>query len=385
MTGIGYNARGQRISIGYGNGTTAAYGYDPQTFRLTSLTTTRPGSFTAAQQTVQALSYFYDPVGNVTAIRDDADTQDVIFFRNQRVEPSASYAYDAVYRLIAATGREHLGQSGGTLLPPNQVTNDDSFHMGLPQPGDGTAMGTYTENYAYDAAGNLQSMGHVVSSGNWTRRYAYAEPSQITAAETGNRLTATSLPGDPTGGPYSATYAHDAHGNMTRMPHLSGLTWDENDRLRSTTPNAGGTPQVTWYAYDASEQRVRKATDQPGTTVLKSERIYLGAIEIYRDVRHRRNPVTGTRDAAYQRRRARDRASREPHERHRQGISGTVPLPALQPPGFRGPRTRRRREHHHLRGVLPVRQHLLPGRRVRRPKPLNGTATRGENATRKMA
>ena len=282
VTGIGYNARGQRISIGYGNGTTAAHGYDPQTFRLTSLTTTRPGSFTAAQQTVQGLSYFYDPVGNVTATRDDADTQNMIFFSNQRVEPSASYNYDATYRLIAATGREHLGQTGGAVLPPNQVTNDDSFRMGLPQPGDGTAMGTYTENYAYDAAGNLLSMGHVVSSGNWTRRYAYAEASQITAAETGNRLTATSLPGDPAGGPYSATYAHDAHGNMTRMPHLSAMTWDEDDRLRSTSPNVGGTPQVTWYAYDTSGQRVRKATDQPGTIVLKSERIYLGAIEIYR-------------------------------------------------------------------------------------------------------
>ena len=42
VTAIDYNARGQRISIGYGNGTTSAYGYDPQTFRLTSLTTTRP-------------------------------------------------------------------------------------------------------------------------------------------------------------------------------------------------------------------------------------------------------------------------------------------------------------------------------------------------------
>ncbi|MGD0246678.1 MAG: RHS repeat-associated core domain-containing protein, partial [Streptosporangiaceae bacterium] len=109
------------------------------------------------------------------------------------------------------------------------------------------------------------------------------EPSQITAAETGNRLTATSRPGDPAAGPFTATYAHDAHGNMTRMPHLSVMAWDEDDWLRSTTPNAGGTPQVTWYAYDASGQRVRKSTDQPGTTVLKSERIYLGAIEVYRE------------------------------------------------------------------------------------------------------
>ena len=64
VTSISYNARGQRVSIGYGNGTGTAYGYDPQTFRLVTLTTTRPGSSAAAQQTVQDLSYFYDPVGN---------------------------------------------------------------------------------------------------------------------------------------------------------------------------------------------------------------------------------------------------------------------------------------------------------------------------------
>ena len=50
----------------FGNGTESAYDYDPQTFRLTSLTTTRPGSFAADQQTVQDLAYYYDPVGNVT-------------------------------------------------------------------------------------------------------------------------------------------------------------------------------------------------------------------------------------------------------------------------------------------------------------------------------
>ena len=37
--------------------------------------------------------------------------------------------------------------------------------MGLPQPGDGNAMGTYTETYAYDAVGNLLSMAHVVELG----------------------------------------------------------------------------------------------------------------------------------------------------------------------------------------------------------------------------
>ena len=99
VTGIDYNARGQRLEITFGNGTGCAYDYDPQTFRLAHLTTTRPASFAPDQRRVQALAYYYDPAGNITRIRDDADTQDVIFFRNQRVEPSASYTYDPLYRL----------------------------------------------------------------------------------------------------------------------------------------------------------------------------------------------------------------------------------------------------------------------------------------------
>jgi RHS repeat-associated protein len=295
VTTIEYNARAQRLSIAYGNAVISAYTYDPQTFRLATLTTTRPGTFAASQQSVQDLAYYYDPVGNVTQIADSADIQDVIFFRNQRVEPSASYTYDPLYRLISATGREHLGQTGTALSAPQQVGNDDSFRTGLPQPGDGNAMGTYTEKYGYDPVGNLLAMVHTVSSGNWTQRYSYAEPSQITAAETGNRLSATSQPGDPAAGPFSGGYAHDADGNMTQMPHLAALSWDEDDRLRSTIrqtagtgPGSGtGTPQTAYYAYDGGGQRVRKVTDRQapaGQAVTRAcERIYLGVIELYRE------------------------------------------------------------------------------------------------------
>ena len=65
---------------------------------------------------LQNLHYTYDPGGNITHIQDDA--QQTIYFRNKRVEPSADYTYDAVYRLIEATGREHLGQVGGAPDPP---------------------------------------------------------------------------------------------------------------------------------------------------------------------------------------------------------------------------------------------------------------------------
>jgi len=289
VTGIDYNARGQRISIAHGNGAVCGYDYDPQTFRLAHLTTARPGSFAASQRTVQALAYYYDPAGNVTRIADGADTQDVIFFRNQRVEPSADYTYDPLYRLITATGREHLGQAGAGQAPPQQVTSDDSFRTGLPQPGDGNAMGNYSETYGYDAAGNLLAMTHQAGSGSWTRRYSYAGPSRIVAAEAGNRLSATSLPGDPAAGPFSGSYAHDADGNMTLMPHLAVLTWDCDDRLGSTARQAAGsgTPQTAYYAYDGGGQRTRKTTDRQAAAgqaaSRKSERIYLGGIEIYRE------------------------------------------------------------------------------------------------------
>ena len=150
-------------------------------------------------------------------------------------------------------------------------------------------MGTYTETYTYDPVGNILAMVHQVSSGSWTRPYAYSEPSQITPGETSNRLSATGLPGDLAAGPYSAKYTYDAHGNMVTMPHLPAMSWDEQDRLRSTTRQVvnAGTPETTYYAYDGGGQRVRKATDRQApagqTPTRKAERLYLGAVEIYRE------------------------------------------------------------------------------------------------------
>ena len=42
VTDIDYDAKGQRTLIDYGNGVRTTYEYDPLTFRLTRLTTTRP-------------------------------------------------------------------------------------------------------------------------------------------------------------------------------------------------------------------------------------------------------------------------------------------------------------------------------------------------------
>jgi RHS repeat-associated protein len=293
VANLDYNARGQRLRVDHGNGASTLYAYDPLTLRLVHLLTRRsavvfPGDCPQPSEAgwpgcqVQNLGYTYDPVGNLTHVRDDA--QQDRFFSNRRVEPSADYSYDPLYRLIEATGREHLAQVGGTPVPHS---HDDAPRVGIHwSANDGDAMGTYAERYLYDAVGNLLEMRHRGSDPvhpGWTRTYAYSETSLIedgtggTALKTSNRLSSTTVGGK------TGRYRYDAHGNATHMPHLGGaypapnLHWDYRDQLHRTDLGGGGT---AWYIYDAAGQRVRKVWEKSAGLV--EERVYLGGFEIFR-------------------------------------------------------------------------------------------------------
>ena len=162
VTNVNYSAKGQRQRIDYGNNVSTLYDYDPLTSRLTRLQTRRdlavfPDDCPATTDVnwpgchLQDLNYTYDPVGNVLHIADNA--QQKIFFRNQRIEPSSDYVYDATYRLIQAKGREHLGQVGGA---PIAHSHNDAPRVGISwSSNDGNAMGAYIERYVYDAVGNF--------------------------------------------------------------------------------------------------------------------------------------------------------------------------------------------------------------------------------------
>lgn len=313
---IGYDAKGQRTLIDYETQDATVirttYAYDHETFRLTHLYTRRgvdpdtaqgvaftddcenpnppPATIAALAQPpagkscgLQNLHYTYDPAGNITHVRDDA--QQTVYFRNQRVEPSNDYIYDALYRLIQADGREHLGQAaGGERLPPTALDGFNAFHTRLDHPGDANAMGTYTERYLYDAVGNFLQMQHRGSDPahpGWTRAYSYSESSLTEPGKQSNRLSSTQV-GDGIAA-VPETYLHDVHGNMLRMPHLGGglpgpnMHWDYRDQLRQTNLGGGG---AAFYVYDASGQRVRKLWEKaPGLT---EERINLGGFEIFR-------------------------------------------------------------------------------------------------------
>lgn len=263
VTFINYNAKGQREIIDYGNGAHMRCTYDPLTFRLVHLLTRRKRD----QERLQDLHYTFDPTGNITAIRDDA--QETVYFKNQVVAASSEYVYDAIYRLISAEGREHAGRPGEP-----QTTHDDVPRMNYPLPSDGQALQRYRELYDYDGVGNILQLLHQAPHGNWAREYRYDDSEQ----PRNNRLTGTQV------GQWKEVYSYDHDGNMTRMPHLPKMQWDFKDQLHATrtqVTNAEG-GETTYYIYNSAGRRLRKVTER-GSGSAKHERVYLDNFETHRE------------------------------------------------------------------------------------------------------
>jgi RHS repeat-associated protein len=284
VTDIDYDAKGQRVRIAYGNGAATRYTYDPLTFRLTRLTTTRPGKpdATASQlfqnaTVVQDLRYTYDPAGNITRIEDVALR--TVHYGNALVEPVAEYTYDALYRLTTASGREHIAQAAHGFSPPFGDRRDYPLVALRAQPNDLRALRPYAEQYEYDAVGNIETLRHTANGDGWTRYYGFLEPSLIDHGKMSNRLTRTTV---GNGLVHAEVYAYadaqgrDVHGCMTAINDMT-LVWDFEDQLQRADLGGGG---AAFYVYDAGGQRVRKVWEKaPG---LFEERIYLGAFEVFR-------------------------------------------------------------------------------------------------------
>ena len=187
--------------------------------------------------------------------------------------------YDAIYRLIEAQGREHIG-----LLARPELDWDDSPRMNQPLPGDGQAMRRYKEAYQYDVIGNILAVLHHAADGGWRRHYDYSPSS--------NRLEHTMV------GELEERYSYDADGNMVRMPHLPLMEWDFKNQMHITREQVvnRGEGQRTFYVYDSAGMRVRKVTERPDGSKAH-ERIYLGGFEIYRE--YSRNKVVLERETLH--------------------------------------------------------------------------------------
>jgi RHS repeat-associated protein len=284
VTDIDYNARGQPTRITYGNGASTTYDYDEKTFRLQRLQTERSldrdalaTKIFAHNAAIQDLHYTYDPVGNITEVADVSLR--TVYHDNHRVDPVCRYTYDALYRLIKATGRENIGQSALQFTPPDGDYRDYPF-VGAARLGDLHALRNYAEQYEYDAVGNIKRMAHLAEKVNWTRIYTYQENSLIEPARRNNRLSGTHL--NTNGNPVLERCLYDNHGNVTQLPHLPLMAWDFMDQLRASSRQIvnTGMPETTFYSYDVTGQRVRKVSCRSNGT-RKSERLYVGGFEIY--------------------------------------------------------------------------------------------------------
>jgi RHS repeat-associated protein len=271
---IRYNAKGQKEWLELGNGTVTTYRYDPDTFRLTNLRTQRA----IAPRGLQDLAYTYDPVGNITTLIDRA--QETVYQNNTRIEPKHAYVYDALYRLVEATGRENAAAQG----PPPADEGpwpEGSFPSA-------TSMRGYIQRYRYDAGGNFQTMQHVPTQGTgWTRHYAYAFEDLGQPAN--NRLWRTWTNGAVWDGigPSSVTYRYDSHGSMLNLNRVETpqaekwglqIVWDWRDMIRRFDAIGGG---MARYHYGIAKQRTRKHITRNGGGVVE-DRIYLGGFELYR-------------------------------------------------------------------------------------------------------
>ena len=273
---VAYDPHGRRCLAQLGNGVLLRYLYDPRTLRLRrwhaqpatgTATMAQPDgtTTTTAWQTsgtvVQDHTYRYDPAGNLLTIGDRTPGSGLPAGVDPIHSPDKNtldrvFGYDALNRLLTATGRE-------TDTVPGQPWDDNPRRL------DVTKARAYTETYTYDAVGNLSALDHdtnTAGTGAYTRTY--------TPAPDSNQLSSMSVSGNLTG-----TYTYDAVGNLTGETTTRHFEWDHANRLATfRVQTDGATPsKYAQYRYDATGERavklVRMGAAQDEIT------IYVGGFE----------------------------------------------------------------------------------------------------------
>ena len=260
---IAYDAKGQRALIAYGNGVMTRYAYDPPTFRLKRLRSERYSkpddvSYHPSGEALQDFGYDYDLVGNILAIRDRAPGSGIL--NNPEAltveDPALAqllvtgnalnrrFAYDPIYRLLSATGREcELPPDGAAVGGPAALHRSHQAHAPTQR------------QYRYDAMGNMLRLEHRNEPGGFTREF--------TVEAANNRLREMKI-GDSRLG-----YTFDANGNMRSETTSRHFEWNHSDQMKAfRTQTEGAEPSVhAHYLYDAAGQRVKKLVRKQGGQV----------------------------------------------------------------------------------------------------------------------
>lgn len=260
-----YNANGQIEVERAGNGVVSVLTYNPLDDSLQRRQTWRTGK---PGEPLQDLTYTYDRVGNVLKLADAA--QPLQWADNSRVQAVSNYAYDTLYQLIEATGRENSDPAYGPQLPG----------VALLSGGSAQRLRNYRQVYTYDAGGNLARLQHIPSHGSgYTRQMRLAQHSNHGLEQTPG-LAANPVPGS----------GFDGNGNQQRLEPGQTLAWNLRNQLQRVTlvARAEGANDEEIYVYDGGGARVLKVRQRHGHRLPRNEAVYyLPGLEI------RRNSATG--------------------------------------------------------------------------------------------
>lgn len=231
---ITYTASGQIGREELGNGVVSWHEYEPQTQRLIRSRTERPATHSLGFKRLQDLRYQYDPVGNIVCIHNDAEP--VRFWQNQKIEPEQCFAYDTLYQLVSASGREMVNNIVENAKVPTHCLFDNA------------TITQYFRTYQYDRSGNLTQIHHRSPATN--QHYTLS----MTVSGHNNRAVLDSL----TENSHQVDHFFTPSGQQTQLLQGQHLEWTPRQELRQVY----AAEVNEHYRYDADNQRVLKVSQQ---------------------------------------------------------------------------------------------------------------------------
>ena len=255
---IGYDKFEQRTYLKYCNGAETFYTYDPQRRRLQNLTVNSGGN------TIMDNAYTYDAVSNVLSVLNGASVPQSGKAGGQMAH---TYTYDALYRLVSATG---------TYTGADNKTASYTLAMGYDN------MHRITSKRQILTQNNVQFNGTL--NAGYDLSYTYGTESgkkfQLANVKDVNYRT-EETPSESENVNNNHAYEYDANGNLvyvnTSRTKKNGvadektterkLKWDEENRLLASDDNGF----VTNYWYDADGERTVKTSGESDQVYVNSE------------------------------------------------------------------------------------------------------------------
>ena len=255
---IGYDKFEQRTYLKYCNGAETFYTYDPQRRRLQNLTVNSGGN------TIMDNAYTYDAVSNVLSVVNGASVPQSGKAGGQMAH---AYTYDALYRLVGATG---------TYTGADNKTASYTLAMGYDN------MHRITSKRQILTQNNVQFNGTL--NAGYDLSYTYGTDAgkrfQLANVKDVNYRT-EETPSESENVNNNHAYEYDANGNLvyvntsrTKKDGMADektaerkLKWDEENRLLASDDNGF----VTNYWYDADGERTVKTSGESDQVYVNSE------------------------------------------------------------------------------------------------------------------